>query len=158
MKSSPSPLPRSKPLDVEPDPATPPDFPVSGIRNPVSDDPRSLEALYRIAAVPAQTEEPRAALRLILAEIVGVFRAASGSIALLSPDTGKLEIEVQHGLPLAEHDDLALHPGQGITGWVAFHGQPLLVADVAADPRYVCIRPSVRCEMAVPMLETVQVV
>ena len=133
-------------------------FPVSGIRNPVSDDPRALAALYRIAAVPAQAEEPRAALQLILAEIVAVFRAASGSIALLSPETGKLEIEVQHGLPLAEHDDLALQRGQGITGWVAFHGQPLLVADVAADPRYVCIRPSVRCEMAVPMLETVQVV
>ena len=147
-----------KPPDVEPEPATPPDFPVSGIRNSVSDDPRALEALYRIAAAPSRAEEPRAALQLILAEIVAVFRAASGSIALLNPDTGKLEIEVQHGLPLAEHDDLALQPGQGITGWVAFHGQPLLVADVATDARYVCVRPSVRCEMAVPMLETVQVV
>jgi len=143
---------------VEPDPAALPDFPVSGIRNSVSDDPRSLEALYRIAAVPSRAEEPRAALRLILAELVAVFRAASGSIALLNPDTGKLEIEVQHGLPLEEHDDLALQRGQGITGWVAFHGQPLLVADVVADPRYVCVRPTVRCEMAVPMLETVQVV
>jgi len=148
--------PSGSPLSAPPVPV--PDSPLSAVRSPLSDDPRSLEALYRIAAVPARTEDPREALRLILAEIVAVFRAASGSIALLSPDTGKLEIEVQHGLPLAEHDDLALQRGQGITGWVAFHGQPLLVADVAADPRYVCIRPTVRCEMAVPMLETVQVV
>ncbi len=158
MKSSPSPLPRSKPPDVEPDPAIPSVFPVSGIRNPVSDDPRALATLYAIASVPARTEEPLAALRLMLEEIVAAFRAASGSIALLNPDTGKLEIEVHHGLPLAENEELALQLGQGITGWVAFHRRPLLVADVATDARYVCVRPSVRCEMAVPMLETVQVV
>ena len=135
-----------------------PDSPLSALRSPLSDDPHALATLYAIASVPARTEEPLAALRLILAEIVAALRAASGSIALLNPDTGKLEIEVHHGLPLAEHEELALQLGQGITGWVAFHRRPLLVADVAADARYVCVRPSVRCEMAVPMLETVQVV
>lgn len=119
---------------------------------------RTLRARYRISSLIARTEEPGEALRGILSELIDVFRASSGSIALLSADTGKLEIEVQHGLPLADDEGLPLKPGQGITGWVAFHGKSLLVPDVAADIRYVRVRPQVRCEMAVPMLETLCVV
>jgi len=119
---------------------------------------RALEARYRISSLIARTEEPKAAMHGILAELVSLFRASSGSIALLNPDSGKLEIEVQQGLPLAAGDDLGLRLGQGITGWVAFHGRSLLVPDVAADPRYVRVREQVACEMAVPMLETMNVV
>ena len=43
--------------------------------------------------------DPRAALRSILAEIIAALGATSGSIALLNPDTGRLEIEVHQGLP-----------------------------------------------------------
>jgi signal transduction histidine kinase len=119
---------------------------------------RALLARYNIGSLAVKTEEPREALQGILGELIDIFRASSGSIALINPDTGKLEIEVQHGLPLDDGDDLGLKLGQGITGWVAFYGKPLLIPDVSADARYVRIRPQARCEMAVPMLETVRVV
>lgn len=119
---------------------------------------RSIEARYRISSLIAKTEEPREALQAMLAELIDIFRASSGSIALLNPDTGKLEIEVQQGLPLSDGPDTGLRLGQGITGWVAFHGRSLLVPDVKADPRYVRLREQVACEMAVPMLENVRVV
>jgi signal transduction histidine kinase len=121
-------------------------------------DPRAIQTLYRISTLIGKTENPKVALRHILEDLVSTFHAASGSVALLNPDTGRLEVEVQHGLPLDASDDLPLRLGQGITGWVAFHGKPLLIPDVAADSRYVRIRPEVRCEMAVPMLETLQVI
>jgi signal transduction protein with GAF and PtsI domain len=89
------------------------------------------------------TDDPHAALQIILREILDLFHATSGSIALLSPDTGRLEIEIQEGLPPASAD-VGLRPGQGITGWVAFHGRAQLVPDVAADPRYVRLRTDVR--------------
>jgi putative methionine-R-sulfoxide reductase with GAF domain len=44
-----------------------------------------------------------------------------------------------------------LPAGQGITGWVALYAKPLLVPDVRKDNRYVELRSSVRCELAVPM-------
>ncbi len=118
-------------------------------------DPRTLPLLYRISSLVGRTEDPRLALRTILAEIVAALHANSGSIALLNPDTGKLEIEVQQGLP-ADTNDVALRLGQGITGWVAFHNKPQLVSNVAADPRYISLRPEVRCEMAAPMEENGQ--
>ena len=95
-------------------------------------------------------EDPQAALYVILREVCSLFNATCGSIALLSADTGRLEMEIQQGLP-PDSADVALRIGQGITGWVAFHEQAQLVPDVAADPRYVQLRADVRCEMAAPM-------
>jgi signal transduction histidine kinase len=116
-------------------------------------DARAYPALYRIATLVGRVDEPRDALRSILAIAAETFGAASGSISLINPDTGRLEIEVHRGMP-ADADDIALRLGQGITGWVAFHGRPQLVPDVAGDPRYIRLRPAVRAEMAVPMTES----
>lgn len=128
----------------------------TGSRAPGSFDPRTLPALYRISSLIGRTEDPRLALRSILAEIIAALHAASGSIGLLNPDTGKLEIEVHQGLP-ADTDEVSLRPGQGVTGWVAFHGRAQLVPDVTVDPRYISLRPEVRCEMAAPMDENGQI-
>lgn len=119
---------------------------------PTPNDVRSLDALYRVASLLGRSDEPGEALEGILITLVEVFDAISGSVSLLNPDTGRLEIEVQQGLP-DDNEDLALRLGQGVTGWVAFHGRPQLIADVATDPRYIPVRPDVRCEMAAPMAE-----
>ncbi|HTB79329.1 MAG TPA: GAF domain-containing protein [Opitutaceae bacterium] len=119
---------------------------------PTANDLRALTALYNISSILGKTVDAGAAPRSILTEIVAFFGASSGSIALLNPDSGHLEIEVQQGLP-DDSDEVPLRLGQGITGWVAFHGKPQLVPNVATDPRYVRVRASVRCEMAAPMIE-----
>jgi signal transduction histidine kinase len=119
---------------------------------PTANDLRTLAALYNISSLLGKTEDASTALRAILAEIIAYFDASSGSIALLNPDTGRLEIEVHQGLP-DDNKESALRLGQGITGWVAFHGRPQLVPDVTADPRYVSMRAAVRCEMAAPMID-----
>jgi GAF domain-containing protein len=87
----------------------------------------------------------------ILRLAVARFGAASGTVSLLNPDTGKLEVEVHHGMP-ADIDEVALRPGQGITGWVALHGRPQLVSDVRQDPRYIPVRPAVRAEITAPLI------
>ncbi|HXA15234.1 MAG TPA: GAF domain-containing protein [Opitutaceae bacterium] len=117
-----------------------------------ANDLRTLTALHNISSLLGKTEDADTALRAILAEIVAYFGASSGSIALLNPDSGHLEIETQQGLP-DDNKETALRLGQGITGWVALHGRPQLVPDVTADPRYVSVRSAVRCEMAAPMQE-----
>jgi signal transduction histidine kinase len=115
-------------------------------------DPRADHALLRVTSLIGRTSNPAEAIREILTTAMETFAAVSGSVALLNPDTGLLEIEVQQGLPDAA-DTVPLRPGQGITGWVALHGRAQLVADVAADPRYVRVRGDVRCEMAAPLAD-----
>ncbi|MBI2815159.1 MAG: GAF domain-containing protein [Opitutae bacterium] len=115
-----------------------------------TDDPQDLAVLYALVSLATGATGVAAAQGRILATIMAAFPADSGSLALLNPDTGLLEICEEQGLPPGT-GDFALKPGQGVTGWVALHGQPLLVADTAAESRYIAARAGVRCEMAAPL-------
>jgi phosphoserine phosphatase RsbU/P len=42
--------------------------------------------------------------------------------------------------------------GQGLVGWAAEHKEPVLVADVSKDPRYLDLVPDARSELVIPML------
>ena len=116
-----------------------------------------IDALYRISSLGGKTEQPKEALQLILNEMVATFGANSGTIALINPDSGLLQIEVLHGVP-EEASRIELKPGQGVTGWVALHGKSLLAEDVRQEPRYFPLREAVRSEMAAPMEERGQVI
>jgi GAF domain-containing protein/signal transduction histidine kinase len=67
-----------------------------------------------------------------------VFRAGSGETGRLIQEQGGVRFKVGE---------------QGIIGWVAGSGQPLLVNDVSREPRYVPhdALPSIRSELAVPL-------
>jgi len=109
-----------------------------------------VDSLYRISSLLCRTDDPDKALESILEEIFNNLDAASASIALINPDTNRLEIEVCKGLP-ENSRGLQLRLGEGITGWVAMYRKPLLVNDVLSDPRYYPVKDTIRSEMAVPM-------
>jgi len=109
-----------------------------------------LELLCQVSNVIHSTLEPQEAMQLIIQEAVRVTRAASGSVVLVNPTTGFLDIQAAHGLP-ASAASLKLRVGEGITGWVARTGRPARVDDVSRDPRYIALRSNVRSELAVPM-------
>lgn len=116
-------------------------------------DQRDLALLLRIARLATADAEPAECLARILDELLAAFAADSGSIALLNPNTGLLETEVMRGAGAGLPADFALRPGQGVTGWVALHARSRLVADTAAEPRYIAARRGVRCEVAAPLLD-----
>src|SRR5437870_12970902 len=109
-----------------------------------------LNLLYQVGNIIHSTLEPQEALGLILEQAVRLMRASSGSMVLINPTTGLLEIHASKGLP-AEAAELKLRVGQGITGWVARTGKPARVGNVSEDPRYIAVRPQVRSELAVPL-------
>ena len=109
-----------------------------------------LKLLYQVSNVIHSTLDPQEALQLILREAVRLMRAASGSVALINPTSGLLEIQASRGLP-ADAAKFKLRIGTGITGWVARMGKPARVGDVTQDPRYVMLRSEVRSELAVPL-------
>ena len=109
-----------------------------------------LSLLYHVSNVIHSTLEPEEALKLILQEATRLTQANSGSIALINPTSGFLEIEASHGLPPNAHD-LKLRIGEGITGWVAKSGQAARVGNVKTDSRYVPLRDEICSELAVPL-------
>ncbi len=109
-----------------------------------------LEALHLVGQVVHSTLDLREALQLVLREAVGLMRANSGSVCLVNPTTGFLELEAAHGLP-PDAPALKLRVGEGITGWVARTGRAARVGDVSKDKRYFGLRPGIRSELAVPL-------
>lgn len=116
-----------------------------------STDHSLLDALYRISQLTQKTENPKDALETIIDEMIRLIPADSAAIELINPDTLKLEIEVSRGFPESKTPP-QLELGQGVTGWVALHGKPLIVPNVRLDPRYISIKKDIRSEMAVPLL------
>ncbi|MDD5138965.1 MAG: GAF domain-containing protein [Verrucomicrobiales bacterium] len=109
-----------------------------------------LQLLYQVSNVIHSTVEAQEALQLIVSEAVRLMNASSGSVVLLNPTSGLLEISASQNLPSAA-TKLKLRVGEGVTGWVARHGKPVRVGDVTQDPRYVAARRGVKSELAVPL-------
>jgi signal transduction histidine kinase len=109
-----------------------------------------LQLLYQVSNVIHSTLEAQEALQLIVSEAVRLMNASSGSVVLINPTSGFLEISASQNLPSAA-TKLKLRIGEGVTGWVARHGKTVRVGDVTEDPRYVAARRGVKSELAVPL-------
>lgn len=92
-----------------------------------------LKLLYQVSNVIHSTLDSQVALQLIVSEAVQLMRASSGSVALINPTSGFLEISASHNLPAAATK------------------LRLRVGDVRQDRRYVAARRGVYSELAVPL-------
>jgi sigma-B regulation protein RsbU (phosphoserine phosphatase) len=70
---------------------------------------------------------------------------------LLLNDANELEMQlaVQYGEKVQVP---RVRLGEGLVGYAALHREPVLVADVSLDPRYIKLVPDVRSELAIPLL------
>jgi signal transduction histidine kinase len=111
-------------------------------------DPAAATAA--VSALAARARDAEDALRRIAGIASAAFRADGASVALVNPDSGRLEVEARAGPP-ADAADPFFESGQGLQGWAALHGRPALAPDTGADPRYRAERPGVRSQMAAPL-------
>jgi len=108
------------------------------------------QLLYQVSNVIHSTLDSQEALQLIVSEAVRLMNASSGSVVLINPTSGFLEISASQNLPGSARK-IQLRIGEGVTGWVARHGKPARVGDVTQDARYVAARRGVKSELAVPL-------
>ena len=83
------------------------------------------------------------------AAVLLVDAETSGLVPYALSDQGK-------GPAFIEHDKRyvwshGLRVGDGVTGWVAEHGDSVLLGDVRLDPRYHAMRDDIRSELCVPI-------
>ena len=95
-----------------------------------------LTALYEVAQGLASILDLDELIRVILQEAERVLQVDVTSIMLLDERTGELIFRSGTGKGAELLIGRRLQPGQGIAGWVARTGQPLLVPDTQSDPRF----------------------
>jgi sigma-B regulation protein RsbU (phosphoserine phosphatase) len=75
----------------------------------------------------------------------------AAGVFLINKQRQEVEEIVTRGYDPSMESDLKLKIGQGLIGWVAKTGQPVIVPDVRQDSRYVTARVTTRSEMVVPI-------
>ena len=111
-----------------------------------------LSDLYKLSGVITSTLEPKKVLSLIIDTAVRISGATSGSLRLIDRESETLRLEVSCGLSRGAAGIVELKIGEGVTGWVAKTGKPILVLDVTRDRRYVVMDKNTRSELAVPLV------
>lgn len=96
----------------------------------------ALARIIEITASLNSTLKLETLLDLVMSSAAELLDAESSSLLLVDEDTGELVFEV-----LAREDEehlggRRLPPGQGIAGWVVEHGEPVVLGDPSADPRF----------------------
>lgn len=116
------------------------------------------ERAVQLQAIQDVSERITAILDLdqLLPSVVRLIRERFGyhtvHIFLMEED-GRLHFSAStvEGEALERLREMTLNPGEGIVGNAALTGQPLLVNDVRADPRYISDDSNTRAELAVPL-------
>jgi len=93
-------------------------------------------ALNDIARTITSTLEESEVFRRVMTNVNRILQVEAGSLLLLDQETGELAFAVTLQGEAARFSPFRLKPGQGVAGWVAQHGKPLLVPDVRQDPRF----------------------
>ncbi|MFZ4618103.1 MAG: sigma-54-dependent Fis family transcriptional regulator [Rectinemataceae bacterium] len=100
-------------------------------------DPKKFETLVEVSAViNSNYGDPRKLLTYILESATRLVEGEASSLVLHDPGSGKLRFEIALGPKGPEVANFTLNPGEGIAGWVALHGQALIVNDVEKDSRF----------------------
>ncbi len=112
---------------------------------------RELRLLHDVGLAAASGVRLGETLQAAAVALAAELESTHVALMLLEPESGSLRMEASVGYPPDVVKGLRLRLGQGITGWVAQHGEPLLVPDVGLDPRYYEAALDTRSELCVPM-------
>jgi two-component system NtrC family sensor kinase len=86
-------------------------------------------------AISATLEEPEV-FRRVVQNVTRILQIEACSLLLVDQKTGELEFAITLKGDQARYSAFRLKAGQGIAGWVAKHGEPLLIPDVTKDSRF----------------------
>lgn len=115
-------------------------------------DADTFEMLAEIGREMSSILDLDALLERIAHLVKRVIDYRTFGIMLLDEESGELvaRLALRYGLRVDDMPRVKL--GDGLVGYAALHRQPVLVPEVAEDPRYIEVLGDVRSELAVPML------
>lgn len=96
---------------------------------------KELNLFYQLSEKITASLELPVVCNLVIEEARKLIKTTSGSVMLLNPNSGMLEITASFGQ--ATHTTIHLKPGSGIAGSVFSTGKGEIVNDVSTDPRFV---------------------
>lgn len=112
-------------------------------------------ALFEIGKLIGSELEPGVLLSRIAELVCHLIDAKACSIMLLDGSRKRLLAKAAYGLRTERMNTLSFGIGEGVAGWVVERGEPALITDVTADPRYVLLpenQTPIASMLCVPLL------
>ena len=97
---------------------------------------RDLTCLYEITKELASSFVLNECLEKAMKLLFEIKDMENGTVTIVNPITGKLEIEVAHGLTAEGRKRGKYKIGEGITGRVVSSGEPIIVPHIAEEPLF----------------------
>ena len=95
-----------------------------------------LSTLYEIVREVNSTLGLKSALKIILTKATELLKVERASLMLLDPAEKILKIHLAMGLSPFIVKNTRIKLGEGVSGWVAQKGRPLLIQDISKDKRF----------------------
>jgi len=95
-----------------------------------------LSLFHEVGKALFSTLDLQKILQTIMEKISDMLQPDTWSLLMLDDKTQELYFEIAIGAGADKLKDVRLKLGEGIAGWVAQHGEPVLVEDVQKDARF----------------------
>jgi Nif-specific regulatory protein len=95
-----------------------------------------ITCLYEATKVLASSADLREGLEQIMAIIAEHKNMQNGTVTIINPLTGQLEIEVAHGMSAEARKRGKYKIGEGITGRVVATGQPIVIPHIGEETEF----------------------
>jgi diguanylate cyclase (GGDEF)-like protein len=95
-----------------------------------------LASMVEIGKALTSSLEINDILETIMKQVERLIKPKAWSLLLVDKNSGDLTFEIAVSSVADQLKGLILKRGEGIAGWVALHGQPLLIPDVSKDERF----------------------
>jgi Nif-specific regulatory protein len=106
------------------------------VNKDISVDPEDLSCLYEITKELASSLDLKDCLEKAMQILSVMKQMENGTVTIVNPLTGKLEIEVAFGLTAEGRSRGKYKIGEGITGRVVASGEPIVVPHISKEPLF----------------------
>jgi diguanylate cyclase (GGDEF)-like protein len=97
---------------------------------------QELEIFHGVAKALTSSLDLDSILQTIMEKMAEYFRPDTWSLLMVDEDKNELYFAIAVGTAAEALKNVRLKVGEGIAGWVAKHGDRLIVPDVMTDPRF----------------------
>jgi sigma-B regulation protein RsbU (phosphoserine phosphatase) len=119
---------------------------------------KQRQMLYEVGVRISSSLDLGEVLNLILDCLKQVVRYDAGGIFIVDPESLEMVRVTTSGYDPATEKQVEFKFGEGVVGWVAKNGEPVVVSDVSKDSRYVNSRDRTRSEIVVPLFADERIV
>ena len=96
----------------------------------------NITCLYEITKALASSTDLRESLEFIMKILSGRKGMHNGTVTIINPHSGQLEIEVAHGMSAEARKRGKYKVGEGITGRVVDTGQPIVIPHIGEESQF----------------------